>query len=99
MMELSVQIATLFSSYLFGIFFSLFVSINYKLLYESKKIIRILGTFAFVVITVLFYFILIQKINQGILHPYALIVIFCGILTEHYVAKILSPLIAHYKKK
>ncbi len=94
-MPLQEQIATLFASYLFGIFFSLFLSINYRIIYESKKIIRIIGTFLFVFLTVMIYFILLQKINHGILHPYSFIVILCGILTEHYGERFIKP---YFKK-
>lgn len=90
-MPLHEQILTLFTSYLFGIFFSLFLSVNYHIIYETKKPIRIFGTFLFVALTVLIYFLLLQKINHGVLHPYAFMVILCGILTEHYLEQFLKP--------
>lgn len=98
-MPLHEQIATLFASYLFGIFFSLFLSINYHIIYESKKIIRIAGTFLFVSFTVMVYFILLQKINHGILHPYSLLVILCGILTEHYGERFIKPYLKGFRWK
>lgn len=99
MMDLQRQIITLFTSYVFGLFFSFFLSCNYRLIYESKKWIRLIGTFLIVVLTVFSYFLLLQKVNHGILHPYAIIVIFCGILTEHYLERFIRPYIVRNRKK
>lgn len=99
MMELERQMMTLLVSYGFGMFFSLFLSLNYHLIYESKKWIRLVSTFVIVSLTILCYFFLLQKVNHGILHPYAILVIFCGILTEHYLEHFLSPYIERRMKR
>ena len=77
-MSLKIQIYTLFFSFLFGMFFSWLLNVNYKLIYNEKKIVKFIFSFIFVVINAFIYFIGINKINNGILHPYSLICIILG---------------------
>lgn len=85
MMNLDTQIATLISSFLYGMVFSFLVSVNYKYLYHKKILLRILFTFMFIFANVLIYFIILRKINQAILHPYSLGMILVGFCLEHYL--------------
>lgn len=94
-MDLHTQILTLLISFLYGILFSIFVNLNYKYLYQKNVILRILFTFAFIIINVLIYFILMKKINQAILHPYSIGMIFLGFSLEHHF----HPLVAKHIKK
>ena len=69
-MELSVQITSLIVSFLYGIFLSIVTNINYYFLFTGKKVFRIIGNILFAIDAALLYFLLMQKINFGIIHPY-----------------------------
>ena len=86
-MSLNTQLLTLIFSYIFGFFFSLFLNINHKIIYNSKIIIKLLGTLLVVFSSVLVYFIILLKINNAILHPYELIMITLGFYTENIIKK------------
>ena len=90
-MDLHTQIITLLFSFAYGIFFSLFTRVNYKIIYHDEKWIKLLGTFLVVMISTLLYFVLLLKINYGAFHPYCLLVLLVGFLLEHRIAK-------HFKK-
>ena len=90
-MDLKTQIFALLFSFLYGIFFSLFINVNHKIIYNSKKWIKFLGTFLVVLISVLIYFILLKEINNAVFHPYCLIMLIGGYYLEQVIAK-------HFKK-
>lgn len=87
MMDLNTQIATLIFSFLYGIFFSLFLTLNYKLIYGEIKIYKIIITFLFVLTNVFIYFLILRKINNGIFHTYSIIMIIIGYTIENILAK------------
>lgn len=89
-MELNVQIISLISSFIFGIFFSLFLNLNYKIIYNSKKIIKIIGTTLVVFSSGLIYFIMLMHINNATFHPYELIMIMLGFYIENLLRKTLK---------
>ena len=43
-MSLDVQIVSLVFSFIFGFIFSIFFKLNDKIIYSSKKIIKVVGT-------------------------------------------------------
>ena len=94
-MILEIQIKTLIFSFLFGIYFSYMIRINYKYIFSLKKIYRILGTILLVSVNVLLYFIILLKINNGLIHIYSLFMIVFGTYIEHIV----NSLIEKYIKK
>lgn len=83
-MILEIQIKTLFYSLLFGIYFSFFITLNYKITDKLKKIYKIISSFLVVFINVLFYFLILMKINNGIIHIYAILAILLGVILETY---------------
>ena len=87
-MILKVQILTLFYSFLYGIFFGGTLDINYKLINKASKLYTIIIHFLFVIFHILAYFFLLQKVNNGIFHPYALIALIIGVLVEHLIYKL-----------
>lgn len=95
MINLNVQIMTLIASFLYGVFFSILVNINYKYLYQKNIILRIIFTFLFVIVNVLLYFIIIKKINNAILHPYSFGMILVGFCLHYHTHK----LVVNHKKK
>lgn len=86
-MSLEVQIQSLIYSFVFGIFFSYTMNLNYRYLFSSTKLIRIIINLLFVLVHVLFYFILLKMINSGVLHIYFLIVFILGFCFGNYYSK------------
>ena len=84
-MPLDIQINSLIFSFAFGTFFSLFLNINHKIIYNSKKLIKMIGTTMVVFISVLLYFIILLSINNAAFHPYELIMIILGFYIENIV--------------
>ena len=84
-MPLNIQIISLLFSFVFGIFFSFFLDLNHKIIYSTKKIIKLIGTTLVVFLSVLIYFICLLKINNATFHPYELIMIILGFLLENFI--------------
>jgi len=91
-MTLDIQISLIIFSFIYGIFFNLFLSLNYRFIYSFNKFSQIISSFLFVLINVIIYFICLQKINNGILHIYSIIII---ILSYFLLEKIKN----HFKNK
>ena len=98
-MILKIQILTLIFSFLFGIIFYLEIKLNYKFIYNEKKLYKIITTFFFVMANVLLYFIILQKINNGILHLYGILAIIIGFTLSNYVLTYLQEKIEKTVKK
>ncbi len=94
-MILKIQILSLSYSFLYGIFFSFMTTLNYSLLYNDTNYIKIISSALFIVNNVLLYFILLQKINNGILHIYLIITFILGIVVEININKLIAK---HIKK-
>ncbi|MCI8346345.1 MAG: hypothetical protein HFJ12_00160 [Bacilli bacterium] len=77
-MGLRIQIISLFFSFVFGIIFSVCTNINYKFLFCKKKLFQIIITIIYVVDASLAYFLIIRKINEGVIHSYFLISVAIG---------------------
>ena len=86
-MGLETQIKLLLFSFVFGIFFALMIDINHKYLYNPKKIFKIIFTFFFVLVNVFIYFLILKKINEGLLHVYSFLCIILGFFLEHIIKK------------
>lgn len=88
-MSLKVQIITLLYSFIYGIVFSILLNLNYKFIYEGKRIFKIIITFIFILDSMLLYFLILKKINYGILHIYEFLAIILGFILENtLVAKL-----------
>mgnify|MGYP000502005345 CR=1 FL=1 len=84
-MILSTQILSLIYSFFYGIFFFSMLEVNYKILYNGKFIYRIMISFLFVIFISLLYFIILMKINNGILHVYFFLVFFTGYMLSFVI--------------
>ena len=84
-MILKIQILSLIYSFFYGIGFFLLLEINYKFLYEGKLVYRIIISFLFVIFISLLYFVILLKINSGILHIYFFLSIFTGYLSSFLI--------------
>jgi len=77
-MNLKLQIFSLVFSFFYGVVFSILTNINYKYIFNQKKVIKILFTLIFVLSMAIFYFYIINIINDGIIHLYFLLIILVG---------------------
>lgn len=84
-MILKFQLITLLFSFLYGIFFYILLRLNYKFLYNNK--LSLIIDLLFILDNVLLYFIILKKINNGIFHPYLVIMLILGYLSSNYVDK------------
>lgn len=80
MIDLSIQIKSILVSFLFGMFLKLIISMNYKFLFHTKGIIKVLGNLFFVIDLVFIYFLILRYVNDGIMHYYFIIFIVLGFL-------------------
>ena len=86
-MSLIVQIKLIIFSFFFGIVFSLFISLNYKLIYNNNPIVKAISSLLCIIIATLTYFIMLEKINDGILHIYSLLVVIIGFIIESTITR------------
>ena len=89
-MNIKLQIITLLVSFLYGIFFSFFLGLNYKYIYSDKKIFKTIISFLVIVISVLLYFIILKKINYGIFHVYEILALTIGFCLENWIAAVIA---------
>ena len=89
-MNIRLQIITLGVSFFYGIFFSFFLSLNYKIIYSDKKIIKTIVSFLVVIISVLLYFIILRKINYGIFHIYEILALILGFIIENWLSSVIA---------
>ena len=86
-MILETQIYTLLFSFVFGMIFGFLVRINYFFLNHSNRIIKVLFTISFVTLFTLIYFIILEKLNSGIIHIYYFIMLILGFCLEQFIEK------------
>ena len=86
-MILKIQIFSLLYSFIYGIIFYIFLEVNQKFLYEGKIVYRIIISFLFVIFISLLYFLILIKINNGILHLYFFLTMFTGYLLSFVIYK------------
>ena len=86
-MSLNIQIYSLLFSFLYGIIFYILLEINYRFLFEGKIIYRIIISFLFVMVLSLVYFLILLKINNGVLHLYFFLSMFTGYLVSFVIYK------------
>lgn len=77
-MSLKIQIYSVLYSFLFGIYFSYILKLFKKYIYNNNIIIKTVSNLVIVIINSFIYFIGINKINNGILHPYTYITLILG---------------------
>lgn len=79
-MNVKLQLISIIFSFLFGLLFSFFTNINYRFLFSKNTIFKLIFTFIYIIDSALFYFLMMKKINNGIIHIYFLIFIVVGFL-------------------
>ncbi len=95
-MNLNTQLITFTFSFFYGIFFSFSLDIISKFVFKLKKTKQIIATLAFVLINSIVYFLILEQLNYGIIHPYYLIIFIIGFFIYMFIKKVVIVLI---KKK
>lgn len=86
-MVLEVQLQSLIYSFVYGFFFSFLLNINYKYLFNSTSIYKIIINILFILDNVLLYYIILRYINNGVIHMYFLLMIVFGFVFGNYYTK------------
>ena len=98
-MNLRIQIVSLFFSFGFGIIFSICTNLNYRFLFTKNIYFKVIITFVYILDFTLLYFLLIQKINNGIIHIYFFLIIGIGYLVVNIrLSQYVNSFKAHLKK-
>ena len=93
MMGLKEQVLAIFFSFIFGSLLSCLYNFNYKLLFNKRKIVKIIFNIIFIFDLVLIYFLVMRKINNAIIHPYFYLLIALGFFTFFNLTKKLRSLL------
>ena len=86
-MSLNVQLKTIILSFLYGIFIYYFFRINRNILYNSKNLIKIIGSLSIMILLSFFFFLLLLNINDGCLHINEFILMFLSYFLIAYINK------------
>lgn len=86
-MSLSEQFLSIGFSFIYGVALSFLYNFNYNLLFNKEKVFKIVFNILFVLDLVLIYFLIIKKINGGIIHPYFYLLIILGFVSCFDVSK------------
>ncbi len=89
MIPLKIQVQSFIYSFLYGMFFSLALNLNYRFLYQSRKWVKLVITVLFIIDHALLYFIILKHINEGIVHIYFFIMIVIGFMVGNRKCKLL----------
>ena len=92
MIPLDIQLKSIIYSFLYGVLFSILLNINYKYIYNSKRLSKLLINVFFILDNVFLYFIGLRNLNNGILNYYFILFIFLGFIC---VNGLTSKLIKH----
>lgn len=85
MIPLNIQIKSMVYSFLYGIFFYYLLKLNYKFIYYSKGLKKLLINMFFIIDNVFLYFIILRYINYGVFHFYFLLSIILGFILVNKV--------------
>ena len=79
-MNLEIQIQSLFSTFIYGMFVSLLYNLSYFLLYSRSIIKKIIFNFIYSFIVFSSYFTILLIINNGIVHIYHILLLILGFI-------------------
>lgn len=95
-MILKTQILSLIFSFVFGILFSICTNLNYRFIFCKSKPLQIIITSIYVIDAALLYFLILKKVNEGIVHSYFFIAAAIGFFVGFIK---LSNYVNWFKKK
>lgn len=78
MIPLKIQIPSLIISFFYGVLIFILLEVNSSFIYHKKKYIKILCSLIFVMFISILYFVILLKVNNGLLHIYFFILIILG---------------------
>ena len=88
-MSLEIQIQSIVTSFVYGLFISLMYNIFYRLLFIKNICIKIISNLIFNFLISLLYFYIMYKINYANIHPYFFILTIIGFILGNYKTKII----------
>lgn len=86
-MVLKEQLLTIISSIIFGCIFYILLLLNKKVLFRQSNIKKIISNILFIIDMTMIYFIIIKRINNGILTYYSYVFIILGIIIQKNIIK------------
>lgn len=86
-MSLKVQIITTVYSFIFGILFYIFSKYNYKKVLNKNFAIKFFMANLFSIIFSIIYFLILKKMNEGIIHPYLFLSLILGFFVGRKILK------------
>ena len=75
-----IQIISFVLSFLYGIFFYIFSTINENILVKKSNFFKLFITLIFIIDIVILYIFLLYKVNNGIFHIYFIVTVILGYL-------------------
>lgn len=91
-MNLEIQIQSLIFSLVFGMFFAFMFNIFYKQLFFGKTMFKIISNVFFVMVNVVLYFCFLRMINEGIIHPYFVIMLLIGFIIGNQKTRVIRKI-------
>ncbi len=95
-MNLEIQIQSIITAFVYGLFASLMYNIFYRILYIKNLYMKVISNFIFSFLLSLLYFYIMYKINYASIHPYFFILTITGFILGNYKTKIIRT---HSKKE
>ena len=86
-MNLSIQVKTLIVSFTYGILLSYIIKYQYKYLFESKLLYKVILNILFIFDYTLIYFFILRLVNNGIFHIYFLFLLIIGYIFGNRLIK------------
>lgn len=86
-MDLEIQIQSLISSCIYGMFLSFTYNLFYRFLYTKNKVMLVVNNFMYMIFNLFLYFTMLMIINDGVVHIYFLLMIFIGFLIGNIKCK------------
>ncbi len=86
-MILTEQIISIIFSFIYGVILSLLYNLNYYLLFNKRKVYKVIFNIVFIFDLVLIYFLIMKRINNAIIHPYFYLSIILGFLSCFNISK------------
>lgn len=77
-MNLKLQLFSLIFSFFYGVFFSFLFNLHYQFLFYKNRVVQFFMTLLFLLDMSLLYFLILRKINGGIIHIYFYLLLFLG---------------------
>lgn len=84
-MPLKIQIYSVVSSFFFGFFFSFLFNFVYNRVKLKNRYLWFLFNILFVCLNTFLYYMILEKVNNGILHPYCILSVIVGFVSFEFL--------------